>query len=226
MGTRLAAMIVMGVILLFARGAHATECTQDRAVQALGVLQTVHDDQGGYGFPELPDGAVVPGAEPGQWLDATGAGMAPATLIETWPRAALEHMNRDVVAVRHNLDAVSYSLEGRCGPPMSDAQQAQARQLILDFTPWLDAWTSALPSELARRAADKPSAAALCGLTAMRREAAARVAREERNPSGVVDLEELHEDGAIIQALDDYIAARKRLFVRDRGKPFTPALCS
>jgi hypothetical protein len=97
--------------------------------------------------------------------------------------------------------------------------------LLAQFDPWIAAWEDGIPKERARRATDKTEAAGICEATSNLKEVTARLAYEKANPSGVVDLEVLHTDGQMIQALTQIVATRKKLFVRDRKKSFLPAMC-
>jgi hypothetical protein len=51
------------------------------------------------------------------------------------------------------------------------------------------------------------------------------MAQERANPSGVVDLSELHEYGGDIQAETQYLADSKAEFLKERGRPFTLKDC-
>jgi hypothetical protein len=116
-------------------------------------------------------------------------------------------------------------LRGQCGDPLTDAERAKGQGLLAQFDPWIAAWETALPAERLRRATDKADAATICGLTTQLQQAQARIAKEKANPSGVVDLADLHTTGQMVQAYTAIIASRKALFLRDRKKAFNAAMC-
>ena len=217
--------IVAGLaLLLVARDGGAVECTPDYARSAIAALNLTIERRLGA-FPTMPDDAVVPGTTPGSWMMATG-GIAAARYIETMTVDELVRQDRNLVAAGHNLDGLHLSLAGQCGALLALDEQKRARELVDQFDPWVKAWSAALPAERARRASDRAAAAATCSVLPLLAEQRARMAQEKANPSGVVDLAALHTTGQIVQAYEAVIAARKALFLRDRGKVLQVSMCA
>ena len=53
----------------------------------------------------------------------------------------------------------------------------------------------------------------------------AEIRRERANPSGVVDLESLHDSGELVQNSDEQVAAGKAAYAKLTGRPFSTASC-
>ena len=68
--------------------------------------------------------------------------------------------------------------------------------------------------------------ATMCADLAEIREMQERIKIERANPSGVVDLRELHDDGDIIQRDQARVAAKKAEYVKIARKPFAASMCS
>jgi hypothetical protein len=207
---RHALLAVSLAALLLAQPALSADCTHDLAVRAISVL----DGTTGTGFPTLPSDAADMGPDAG------------IPYIETLPADALARMTRNTTAAQHWVDALRLALAGQCGDPLVPDERKKAVDLVGRFDPWIAAWQGALPAEQQRRGSDKAEAVSICESTMALSQAQSRLAFEKSNPSGVVDLQELHTTGQQIQVLTQIISARKRLFQRDRGKPFAPAMCT
>lgn len=204
--TRLLALTVLAAAALLARPALPAECTHDLAAQGIAILSGVDDT--------LPDTILESGPNAG------------LLLVETLTSDQLSKAARNAVAGRHWVDALRLAMQGQCVEPLTADERSKATVLVNRLGPWADAWDAAVPAEMQRRASDKAAAEATCETAANLQLARQSLAAEQANPSGVVDLVALHSWGQQVQILTRSVATRKALFQRDRGKPFSPAMCA
>lgn len=202
---RLAAITTALSLALCTRTAAAAECTHDIAMRGIAVLNSV----------SIPEPS---------WVYPTGQ-YAGAPYLYTLTLPQLDATERNVTAVQHWVGALHLALAGQCGGPLNDHDRGEAARLSGQYETWITAWQEALPFERARRTSDKGEALEICTAEDGLADARNRVALEKANPSGVVDLAELHTQGQRVQFLTLALTSRKALFVRDRGKPFARRYC-
>lgn len=130
----------------------------------------------------------------------------------------------DPAAALKDIEPTLATAEGmRC----YDAAAADAAKQAAEA--WADATRKAVAAEQACRASPicmgGRAAEPLCEVIRDRREAVRAMATERSNPSGVVDLRNLHDLGAQIQRNDQQIVEMKAEYARVAKRAFSEALC-
>lgn len=95
-----------------------------------------------------------------------------------------------------------------------------------DVIAWIDRWDVAIAAEKAVKATSDSQAAQVCEVMGDRDAVRHQIAIEKANPAGVVDLVLLHSLGQSLQALTLQADALQRVYVKDRKKPVTAAVCA
>ncbi len=72
---------------------------------------------------------------------------------------------------------------------------------------------------------DKIAGEAVCYALSSRVQVIGQIARERANPSGVVDLRELHKLGQMLQSLDEQLPGIKAEYARTQHHAFDAAVC-
>jgi hypothetical protein len=207
-------LLALAGSLFFATSARAGECTHDVVAQSVEVLRSVADAGERFGFPTLPTEVADVGPNAG------------VPYVETLTLDSLALFDKSVLSASRHTYALQSAIEGRCGEPLSDAETSDAQGLLDRFDPWIAAWQDAVPEERARRATDRAAATAICDMTTDLQVAEANIAHEKASHPSVLDLAYLHDTGRRAQGYVQALGARRKLFLRDRKKPFTLGMCA
>jgi hypothetical protein len=115
-------------------------------------------------------------------------------------------------------------------------QQAQLAIIVGPAEAWATATDAAIDREVQCRAAPKcmtdrvqlrirQAAEPVCQMLYLRAQSVANIAAENSNPSGVRDLQVMHDEGASIQAFDAQLPALKARYAAVAHKPFATSVC-
>jgi N-methylhydantoinase A/oxoprolinase/acetone carboxylase beta subunit len=120
--------------------------------------------------------------------------------------------------------------EVQCAHAEPAAAAASIAQLSARVDEWSAATDRSIQEEKACRASPEcmggRAAKPVCEALERRKGWLADIARERRNPAGVVNLSYLNELGRNVQDTDEEIATKKRAYATAAKKPFTEAVCS
>lgn len=112
---------------------------------------------------------------------------------------------------------------------LTGCDEALAARLLPEVDAWASRWTQAIAEEEACRASPQCRAdriaVPLCEAVLEKQNALADIARERRNPAGVVDLTWLHDLGERVEEHDETIRELRPKYEALAHHPFNPRAC-